>query len=156
MSSTQFRYSQSSFQSSVLAALGLTAIVTFLVWLFAQLFAVIHYNWLTLVAGLIFFAFCSAAMIWRYVRREIIVAVRPDGLYDARYSSQAIPWDAIKDLRLGRVENEFQIAVYLWPKEREAGDERAAFVIDTAPLDGGIEQVLMAVNMHKPVAVPQG
>ena len=140
----------------MLAALGLTAIVSFLVWLFAQLFAYTHYNMITLVSGMIFFGFCSAAMIWRYVRKEIVLAIRPDGLFDARYSQQAIAWDAIKDIRLGRVENEFQLTVVLWPKTQDGGEEKAAFVIDLAPLDGGVEQVLSALQDYQPVTLPQG
>ena len=154
MSTRQFRYSQSSFKSSVLAALGLTAIVSFLVWLFSQLLGFVHYNWITLVSGSIFFGFCSAAMIWRFLRNEIVVAMRPDGLFDARYSSQAVPWEAIKDLRLGRVENEFQIAVYLWPQHRAETEEKVAFIMDLAPLDGSIEQVLRAVSHYKEVSPP--
>ncbi|MFD0915350.1 STM3941 family protein [Pseudahrensia aquimaris] len=154
MSKTQFRYSQTSFRKSVLAALGLTLIVTFLVWLFAQLFGLRYYNTVTFVSGLIFFGFCSAAMIWRYLRKDIVLAVRPDGLFDARYSSEPVPWDAIKDIRLGRVENDFQLSVYLWPRELKADAEEQGFVIDLAPLDAGIEQVLDVVSGHKPVTVP--
>jgi len=156
MSARKFRYSTASFRSSVFAALGLTAIVSFLVWLFAQLFGYQHYNVITLVSGMIFFGFCSAAMIWRYMRNDTILAVRPDGLFDARYSSQAIPWDEIKDIRLGRVENEFQLTVVLWPKTFERGEERPAFIVDLAPLDGGIEQVLAAMQEYKPVSIPNG
>ena len=154
MSKTQFRYSQTSFRKSVMAALGLTAIVTFLVWLFARLFGVWYYNGVTLFAGLIFFGFCSAAMVVRYLRRDVVLAVRPDGLYDARYSSEPVPWEAIKDIRLGRVENEFQLAVCLWPREYKAGADEQGFVIDLAPLDAGLEQVLDVVSGHKPVTVP--
>ena len=156
MAKTQFRYSQNSFQKSVLAALGLTAIVTFLVWLFAQLFGLRYYNSITLVSGLIFFGFCSAAMIFRYVRNDIVLAIRPDGLYDARYSSQAVPWEAIKDIRLGRVENDFQLSVLLWPRHQQPDGEETGFVIDLEPLDGGIEQILDGISGHKPVSVLSG
>ena len=151
MSSRQFRYSQSSFNSSVLAALGLTAIVSFLIWLFAQLFALQHYNIITLVSALIFFGFCSAAMIWRYMHKSIVVAVRPDGLFDARWKRQAVPWDEIKDLRLHRRENEFQLAVHLWPRDKRDDDERMDFLIDLSPLDAPIDRVLEAFQPYKEI-----
>lgn len=156
MQQTQFRYSQSSFRSSVFAALGLTAIVSFLVWLFSQLFGSLHYNMITFVSGLIFFGFCSAAMIWRYMRNEIILSVRSEGLFDARYSKQPVPWDAIKDLRLGRVENEFQLFVYLWPGRQENVAEQLEFIVDLAPLDAGVNQILGAVSLYKTITIPEG
>jgi len=153
---THFRYSQTSFQNSVLAALGLTLIVSFLVWLFSQLLGMRYYNSITAVSAIIFFGFCSAAMVWSYLRNEIVLAIRPDGLFDARYSAEAVPWDRIKDLRLGRVENDFHLYVYLWPDRFLRTDEKAEFVIDLASLDAGVEQILAAMNVHKPVSIPQG
>lgn len=159
---SQFRYSQSSFQVSVLTALGLTAIVCFLVWLFSRLAAVQNVFLVTSVAGVVFFSFCSAAMIWRYLRREVIVAARPDGLFDARFSSQAVPWDAIKDLRLQRAENEFSLAVYLWPDapfragaSSKAHNGEPGFVIDLEPLDAGVEAVLQSIAAYKQIAMEQ-
>ena len=105
----QYRYSSHSFNRSVLTAIGLTLIVTFLVWIFTRLMSFSHANTITIVSGLVFFGFCSAAMIMRYVRNDVVFAIRPDGLFDARYSSQAIPWDDIKDVRLERAENDFQL-----------------------------------------------
>lgn len=154
MTRTQFRYSRISFEKSVLAALGLTAIVSFLVWLFAQLFGARYYNSITAVSALIFFGFCSAAMIWRYVRNDVVLAVRPDGLFDARYSTEAVPWDEIKDIRLSRVENEFQLFVSLWPANQQA--QGREFLIDLAPLDGQLEQVLEGLSAHKTVSIPSG
>jgi len=157
MSQTQFRYSQNSFQTSVLVALGLTAIVSFLVWLFSRLLGFVHYNWITAVSGLIFFSFCSAAMIIRYMRNEVVLSVRPDGLFDARYSSQAVPWEEIKDIRLGRHENEFQLNVFLWPREAMPGQvAQPSFTIDLAPLDGGVEAILAAVGGHVTISMDQG
>ena len=156
MSKNQFRYSQSSFRASVLAALGLTAIVSFLVWLFSQLFGLSHYNVITAVSGLIFFGFCSAAMILRYMRREVVVAVRPDGLLDSRVSADPVPWDMIKDIRLGRVENEFRLSVILWPEYQDRSATEDQFIMDLAPLDGGLEQVVTAVQAYKPVTIPRG
>jgi len=156
---SQYRYSQSSFQVSVLTALGLTAIVCFLVWLFSRLAGSQNAGLITLISGCVFFSFCSAAMIWRYMRRDIIVAARPDGLFDARFSSQAVPWDAIKDLRLRRAENNFSLAVHMWPDAwaRMAGLSQAkaaaVFVMDLEPLDADVETVLQSIAAYKPIAI---
>ena len=147
----QYRYSRSSFNRSVLTAVGLTLIVCFLIWLFARLLGLPNADTITVISGLIFFGFCSAAMIWRFVRNEVVVAIRPDGLYYARHSSQAIPWDAIKDVRLERAEDQFQLGVYLWPTKQTGQDGRPAFTIDLMPLDGSVEQILRGVAEHKDI-----
>ncbi|MEM8750348.1 MAG: hypothetical protein AAGF28_08600 [Pseudomonadota bacterium] len=158
---SQYRYSRGSFRSSVITALGLTAIVSFLVWLFVRMMVFTHPYWITGVSAAIFFSFCSAAMIWRYMRNDVILAVRPDGLYDARHTSQAVPWDAIKDLRLLRAENEFQLDVFLWPattdhqaiRKAYSPAARPAFSIDLAPLDAGVETIVEALSQHKQVTL---
>jgi hypothetical protein len=155
MAVAQYRYSKSSFQSSVLAALGLTAITTFLVWLFCRLFGLVHGNTITVISGLIFFGFCSAAMVWRYLRSDIVLAFRPDGFFDSRYSRTAIPWEQIKDIRLGRVENEFLLSVYLWPRDQRATSSDPAFVVELAPLDSGVDKILEALSAHAPISLPQ-
>ncbi len=155
---TQFRYSKNSFNKSVLAALGLTLIVSFLVWLFSRLLGLRHADIITLISAVIFFSFCSAAMIWHYFRRSVILAFRPGGLFDARYSSQAVPWDQIKDVRLSRAENDFQIGVYLWPNFRRSqfGENGAPeFFIDLTPLDAPPEQVLLAMAEFKQITMEQ-
>lgn len=146
----QYRYSKNSFQKSIATAVGLTLIISFLVWLFSRLMTFSHPYWITLVAGTVFFSFCSAAMIYRYMRKEIIVSVRPDGLFDARYSSQAVPWDQIKEVRLERQENEFQLLVQLWPMG-EAPPE--LIWIDLAPLDADVESILQAIAPNARISV---
>ena len=145
----QYRYSSHSFNRSVLTAVGLTFIVTFLVWIFTQLMSFSQANAITIISGLVFFGFCSAAMIMRYVRDEVVFAIRPDGLFDARYSSQAIPWDDIKDVRLERMENDFQLDIYLWPANQKVASSGPTFTVDLSPLDGSVEQILMALSEHK-------
>ena len=145
----QYRYSSHSFNRSVLTAIGLTLIVTFLVWIFTRLMSFSHANTITIVSGLVFFGFCSAAMIMRYVRNDVVFAIRPDGLFDARYSSQAIPWDDIKDVRLERAENDFQLGVYLWPPNQKVATSGPTFTVDLSPLDGSVEQILIALSEHK-------
>lgn len=147
----QYRYSRNSFNRSTVSAVGLTLIVCFLVWLFARLLGLQNANTITVISGLVFFGFCSAAMIWRYMRDEIVLAIRPDGLFDARYSSQAVPWDEIKDVRLERAENDFQLGVYLWPDKRANSDDSPEFIIDLSPLDASVEQILHAVAEHKSI-----
>ena len=140
-----------------MTAVGLTLIVTFLVWLFVRLLGLYYANTITVISGLIFFSFCSAAMIWQYMRRQVVVAVRPDGLFDARYSTQAVPWDEIKDVRLGRAENDFQLGVYLWPDKHgswhKAGAGQPDFQIDLAPLDAPVDQILQALSNYKPISM---
>lgn len=146
----QYRYSKTSFHKSVYTAVGLTVIISFLVWLFSRLMAFSHPYWITIVAGGVFFSFCSAAMIYRYVRDEIVLAVRPDGLFDARHSSQAVPWEQIKEVRLERQENEFQLLVQLWPM----GEAPPKLIwIDLSPLDAGVESVLQAIAPHARISV---
>ncbi|MEP1209593.1 MAG: hypothetical protein ABJM29_01380 [Rhizobiaceae bacterium] len=147
----QYRYSSNSFNRSVVTAVGLTLIVTFLIWLFARLMALPQANTITIISGLVFFAFCSAAMIWRYMRNDVVFAIRPDGLFDARYSSQAIPWDEIKDVRLERAENEFQLGVYLWPRQQTGKSSGPTFTVDLSVLDGTVEQILRALAEHKQI-----
>ncbi len=146
----QYRYSKKSFRTSVTTAVGLTLIISFLIWLFSRLMSFSHPYWITFVAGGIFFSFCSAAMIYRYMREEIIVAVRPDGFFDARHSSQAVPWEQIKEVRLERQENEFQLLLQLWPM----GEAPPKLIsVDLAPLDGGVENILQAIAPHARISV---
>jgi len=147
----QYRYSSNSFNRSVVTAVGLTLIVSFLVWLFSRLMALPQANTITIISGLVFFSFCSAAMIWRYLRNDVIFAIRPDGLFDARYSSQAIPWDEIKDVRLERAEDEFQLGVYLWPRDQVTKIGGPTFTVDLSPLDGTVQQILKALSEHKSI-----
>ncbi|MEE9314985.1 MAG: hypothetical protein V3V02_10070 [Rhizobiaceae bacterium] len=129
--------------------------MSFLVWLFSRLFGFRHADIITLISGGLFFSFCSLAMIWRYLRKEVVVAVRPDGLFDARYSSQAVPWDEIKDVRLTRAENDFELGVYLWPDKVSVSKDGPEFLMDLAPLDGGVEQVLEALSAYKQITMEE-
>ena len=102
-------------RQTVAAAALLTAVVTFLVYLVAGLVGARHPDWVAGISALVFFAFCSAATLWRYWRREVVVAMRPDGLFDARLGPQAVPWDDIKELVVHRSENDYGIEVVPWP-----------------------------------------
>ncbi|MEL6966461.1 MAG: hypothetical protein AAGM04_03685 [Pseudomonadota bacterium] len=170
----QFRYSQTSLRTVIITALGLTAIVCFLIWLFLRLFVVREALLITAVCGVIFFAFCSAAVLWRYLFNEVVVAARPDGLLYAPFQAEAIAWDDIKELRLLQAEQEFQLAVYLWRPQRKSGSRaqgshavgsksqpdaasaKPGFVMDLANLDGDVETVLQSIAAYKPILVEQG
>lgn len=146
---TQYRYSQAGFHRSVATAIGLTAIISFLVWLFARLAGFADAKTIASVAAVLFFSFCSAAMIWRYLRREVVVAVRPDGLLDARRSSQAMLWDDIREVRLGRAENEFRLILSVWAKSGKAKDVE----VDLSGLDADINTIIQAIAAYRPVTM---
>ncbi len=145
----QFRYSEDSFRSTVIAAAGLTGIVTFLVWLFARLSGSSHVMLITTIAAVTFFTMCSAAMLWRYWRGQVVLAVRPDGLFDVRIGNQALAWDDIRHMRLGRAENEFQLIVHAW--QRDGGTRE--FELDLAPLDADVSTIVGAIADYRPVAM---
>lgn len=146
---TQYRYSQAGFRRSVATAIGLTALISFLVWLFARLAGFADAKTIASVAAILFFSFCSAAMIWRYLRREVVVAVRPDGLFDARRSSQAMLWDDIRDVRLGRAENEFHLTLSVWGK----GGKAREVEVDLSGLDADVNTILQAISAYRPVTM---
>lgn len=156
---SQYRYSKDSFHRSLITAIGLTLIVSFLVWLFARLFGLRHADIITAVSGTIFFSFCSAATVWRYFRQSVVFAVRPDGLFDARHSTQAVPWDHIKDMRLARAENDFQLGVYLWPdaakRPQTRNEVRPDFTVDLAPLDAPVDQIIDRLLAYKTVVLDE-
>ncbi len=148
---TQFRYASDNFYRSVITAVGLTAIISFLIWLFSRLLGLPNANLITTISAAVFFAFCSAGMIWRYARDEPVLAIRPDGLLDRRHRLEVVPWEEIKELRLTRAENDFGIAVHLWPRKQNNKRSGPAFVIDLQPLDSDPGTVLLALSQYKVV-----
>ena len=146
---TRFRYSAAGFRANVVSAAGLTAIVTFLAWLFLRLFGTADTLLWTAATALIFFGFCSAAMIWRFLRRQEVVAVRPDGLLDLRVAPTACAWGDIRDIVLLWREDEFRLAVRVWPTSR-----RMDFEVDLAPLDATVGEIVDAISLHHTVRTP--
>ncbi len=146
---TQFRYASDNFYRSIATAVGLTAIISFLVWLFSRLLGLANADLITAVSAAVFFAFCSAGMIYRYMRNEPVLAIRPDGLLDRRHRLEAVPWEEIKELRLRRAENDFGIAVYLWPRKQKSKSGNPAFVVDLQPLDADPGAVLLAMSRYR-------
>ena len=102
----RFRYHRESFRRILAIAIGLTLVFCGVVWLLLGIYGVRHMNWITAGTGVIFFAFISARMLAQYLRDETVLAVQPVGLYDARISSETIPWENIKELVLIRREQE--------------------------------------------------
>lgn len=146
---TRFRYSRTSFRANVLSAAGLTLIVSCLTWLFLRLGVLSHATWWTAATGLIFFAFCSAAMIWRYLRGSVVLAVRPDGLFDARISREAVLWSDVLSLDLQRTENEFHLIISTFG----SGGKVVKTSVDLAPLDADVNTILAAISAYRPVDV---
>ena len=141
---------------NVVVALGLTAIVTFLVWLFSHLFGIRQADLVTAISGLVFFGFCSATMVVRYLRRDVVLAIRPDGYFDARFHEDAVPWEQIKDIRIARQENEFHLNVYLWPNSAEWQPNATAvptFSSELTPLDQGVTIILEAISTYIDISV---
>ena len=148
---TQFRYSASGFQTTVLAAAGLTCLVTFLVWLFSRLAGFQNANTITFVSGMIFFAFCSAAMIWRYMRSDVVMAVQPGGLYDIRTTPRHTPWEQVRMIGIVRHESDYRLKVYLWPPYQGVSftaDLVPDYILDLAPLEAAAEHVIVALQTH--------
>lgn len=153
---SQFRYARESFRRSVTTAVGLTMIVSFLIWLFLRLFGMTHAGFITAIAGAVFFSFCSIVMIWRYAANQVVLAVRPDGLLDRRHISEPIPWSNIKELRLLRSEDDFRVAISLWPDVRSGAvpsDRTTDYVLDLSPLDADAGHIVESLQRYKPVAL---
>jgi hypothetical protein len=134
-------------------AIGLTILVCGLVWLLLGIYGSNHMNLLTALTGAIFFAFISARMLARYWRNEVILAVRPTGLYDARIATDTIPWEEIKELVLKRREQEYQLAIILWP--HKPGGKVRDHDIDLSALEGGSQSILEAISQYMPIRMEQ-
>ena len=143
----QFRYAPAAFRDTVLAALLLTGVVVFFAWLVSGLIGVRNPGQIATVSGLVFFVFCSAATLWRFLRRSVVFAIRQDGLYDARLGTQAVPWNEIKEVVIRRAENDFHLSVTLWP-DVAARRGRSVLDVDLSSLDGSVDGVVEALTAH--------
>ena len=146
----QFRYHRESFQRTLAIAIGLTLAVCGLVWLLLGIYGVRQMNLLTLLTGLIFFAFISARMLARYFRNEVILAVQPTGLFDARIGDDVLPWDSIRELVLVRREQDYSLRIVLWGSK---GAKPQTHEVNLTALEGGAQPVLEAINAYRPVRV---
>jgi len=132
-----------------MVATALTALICGLVWLLLGIYGSNHMSLYTLIAGLLFFAFISAKMLFQYFRNEVVLAVQPTGLYDGRISSETISWERIKELVLVRREQEYSLSIVLWPSENNS--KATSHEIDLTALEGGSEVILEAINEYKPI-----
>ena len=146
----QFRYSRDGFRRSLIIAMCLTALICGLVWLLLGIYGSPNMNLYTAIAGLLFFAFISARMLAQYFRDDVVLAVQPTGLFDARISMETIPWEAVKELVLSRREQEYSLSVHLWPhsdKPNLAVDHS----VELSSLEGGSEAILAAIQLYMPI-----
>jgi hypothetical protein len=151
---TRFRLSTASMRTMVSVAAAMTATISGLVWMVLVAQGSPHTLFWTVAAGAVFFAFCSAALLWRYLRDDVILAALPTGLFDARWRREPVAWDAIRELVLRRVENEFELDVYLWRPQAQATN-RPDHVIEIAPLEGGVEAIVAAIARHAEIRTEQ-
>jgi hypothetical protein len=149
---TRFRLSASSMKTTVTVAAAMTATLAGLVWMVLTARGDPRALWWTLGAGTTFFAFCSAALLWRWLRGEAVLAVLPTGLYDARWRAEPVAWEEIRDLVLRRAEDEFSIDVHLWRPQGQAG-ARPDHTIEISPLEGGVARIVEAIGRHAPVRI---
>lgn len=149
----RFRYHRESFRRTLAIAIGLTLAVCGLVWLLLGIYGVRHMNLLTLLTGLIFFAFVSARMLAHYFRNEVILAVQPTGLFDARIGNNVLPWDAIRELVLVRREQDYSLRIVMWSGMSGRGAKQQTHEVSLTALEGGAQPVLEAISAYMPVRV---
>ena len=152
--SAQFRYAREGFRRNLIIAVALTALVCGVTWLLLGIYGSANMNLYTVIMGLLFFAFISARMLAQYLRNEVVLAVQPTGLFDARISSDTISWDQIKELTLLRREQEYSLSMALWPGKVSNIQDKGAgrtYNIDLSSLEGGSEKILSAIQQYMPI-----
>lgn len=156
----QFRYSRSQFLTMMIASLALTAAITFTAYVLLSTFGVRQYKLFTYATGLIFFGFLSAGMIYRFLRKEVVLSIHQGGILDVRHSPEVVAWNDIRRIVLERVEREEKLRVWTWPHlgpqqgphpGRIASNGRVSFVIDLSLLDGDTETIIRSVERYCPV-----
>ncbi len=146
---TRFRYSGVKIRSALLAAVAMTATVSGLAWMMLSAAYHPHAIAYTALSGLAFFAFISAAMLFAYWRKSDVIAILPTGLFDRRWQREPVSWDAIREIVLRRVEDEFELDVYLWPGPGNRGRPNVPdHIITLAPLDAPAAVVVDALRPH--------
>ena len=144
-----YRYERRSFWLTVAIASGLTALVTFLAWVGLNVLRVPHADGWTAAAGLVFFGFCSAAMIRAYATGDTVLAVQPQGYLDTRWRAEAVPWEEVRRVEMQRLETEWRVAIYLW-----SGDGAADWVSEIATLDADPRMLAEDLSRYAEVHVP--
>ncbi len=104
-------------------------------------------NAITTFAGLVFLAFFSAKMALQFFRDDVVLAILPTGISDARWNGGLVEWDKIKQITLRQHESEFELGVYLWPQNEEALN----LAIDLGPLESDVDTIVSAITIYMPV-----
>ncbi|MEM7300609.1 MAG: hypothetical protein AAF468_05950 [Pseudomonadota bacterium] len=154
----QFRYSRASFINALMTSLGLAALGGLVVYLFFRLGGFSYAGIATWTAGVLFFVFFSFRALWLFMQNEVVLAVRPDGLYDARLSPSHFSWEDLWEINLTRLESDYRLELRLWPKTVISTSKKHAgrvedIEIETSSLDGGIEEIVAAIQKYKPVTI---
>ena len=153
----QFRYSRSRFLTMMIASLALTAAITFTTYVLLSTFGVRQYTLVTYATGLIFFGFLSAGMIYRFLRKEIILSIHHGGILDVRHSPEVLAWDDIKAIVLEQVEQEQQLRVFFWQTNNGVRQMKVAnAVINIELLDGDAASVVASIERYQPVVRVSG
>ncbi len=148
----QFRYSRSRFLTMMMASLALTAAISFTVFVLLSTFGVRHYKAITWATGLIFFAFLSARMIYRFLRNEVVLSIHQGGISDRRIAGEVMAWDDIRSITMELVEQEVHLRVQMWPTTVAAKNGNAAsFFIDLSLLDADTAAIISSIERYHPV-----
>jgi len=143
----RFRYSRTKFWLAMIVALGLTAMVTGLTWMIFSRLGNPQVDLITAIAGLVFLAFFSLKTGLQYYRDEVVLAVLPTGIRDARWGRDLIEWELIKQINLRQRENEFELMVHLWPN---TGLGRP-LTIDLEALEADVETITASITRYMPI-----
>ena len=164
---TSLRYSRPKIRVALVVAAAMTAMVSATLWMILNVFHFAHTDLVSALSALVFFAFVSVAMVVRYLRNQVVLAVRPTGLYDARWRAETIAWQDIREIVVRRVESEYELDVYLWHRQKpgqtpghESGKSQAGgqsghqpdyvpdHIIELAPLEGDAASIIPAIGRH--------
>ena len=147
-----YRYSTPQFRHTLVVAVAISAMVAGLVWMLLRASGNPDAGFWGAAAALVFFAFVSAGMLYRFIRNETVLAVQPTGLRDARHSSTTIPWEDVRGIMLRQRESEFELEVFLWRRQDVSSAGRDPdFIVDLAPLDADVATILEDIGRHKNV-----
>lgn len=144
---SQYRYSKPAFHVTLAVAFGLTAMATGLAWMMLTAAGSPNANIWAAVVALLFFAFVSAQAIARFLRDEVVVAILPTGLMDARHGPDTVAWEDIREIVLRRAEDEFALDVHLWKRQGLAG-AAPDFTVELASLDAAPGEIVAAIGRH--------
>ena len=142
------RYSRPKFRVTLLVACAITAMVSGVVWMLLNAFYVLRANFYAGLSALTFFAFISVTMLLRYLRDDVVLAALPTGLYDARWQTDPIAWERIREIVARRREDEVELDVYLWQPQSSESEHRPDHVIELAPLEGNADSLMETMARH--------